>query len=197
MGTRGIIAKVEGDGWKGRYHHWDSYPEGLGKTLHEARDKYFDGNVQALIKKLIDDEPVGWSSINGFDLSKPPQWGEERQREEENGPQSYSARGEKPHTGLDSTGVWITSDGDDGGTEWCYVLSERGITVLERRFGSPENDQGHGVGMFGFGASDTTSGGYWHYCAFVPWDVETDGVPWEEIAVWDDILADRKEEGLV
>jgi len=34
MSTRGVIAvSHDGETWQGRYHHWDSYPEGLGMAL--------------------------------------------------------------------------------------------------------------------------------------------------------------------
>ena len=34
MSTRGVIARKDGDGFTGRYHHLDSYPSGLGQTLY-------------------------------------------------------------------------------------------------------------------------------------------------------------------
>lgn len=74
MGTRGIIAKPDGDGWMGRYHHWDSYPSGLGVTLLSVYDSVFDGDVDAMIEYLVDGEPVGWSTINGADWSLPKGW---------------------------------------------------------------------------------------------------------------------------
>ena len=33
MGTRGCVAIAQGDGWRGVYNHWDSYPMELGKEL--------------------------------------------------------------------------------------------------------------------------------------------------------------------
>jgi len=33
MSTQGVIARAVADGWEGCYHQFDSYPEGLGKTL--------------------------------------------------------------------------------------------------------------------------------------------------------------------
>lgn len=34
MGTRGIVAVQAGDGFKGAYNNWDSYPEELGAWLY-------------------------------------------------------------------------------------------------------------------------------------------------------------------
>ena len=52
MGTRGAIGKPMADGWISRYHHWDSYPTGLGLTLITAKDLFFGGDLDAMIKKL-------------------------------------------------------------------------------------------------------------------------------------------------
>lgn len=30
MSTRSAIARPAGDGWEGRYHHFDGYPSGVG-----------------------------------------------------------------------------------------------------------------------------------------------------------------------
>lgn len=81
MGTRGAIARLtdKGKGFQGRYHHWDSYPTGLGKTLFNLYNSYFDRNLEFMLKTLIDDHPAGWSTINdknfmvkaGFNEYKP------------------------------------------------------------------------------------------------------------------------------
>lgn len=74
MGTRGVIAKPDGDGWRGRYHHWDSYPSGLGATLLGLHESHFEGDTDAMIRYLIDEEPGGWSTICGVDFSLPKGW---------------------------------------------------------------------------------------------------------------------------
>lgn len=33
MGTRSVIAKPHGDGFMGKYCHWDGYPSGVGAAL--------------------------------------------------------------------------------------------------------------------------------------------------------------------
>lgn len=72
MGTRGVIAKPDGDGWKGRYHHWDSYPSGLGLALLKGYDEL--GSADELVRVLVDEETVGWSTICGADLTLPKGW---------------------------------------------------------------------------------------------------------------------------
>ena len=58
MSTRGIIARpTEGDGFIGRYHHFDAYPSGLGMQLIELIDEW---GVSNTAKTLIDDHPAGW-----------------------------------------------------------------------------------------------------------------------------------------
>jgi hypothetical protein len=54
------------------YHHWDSYPEGLGTTLAELYATHFAGDLSKMLKTLIDDHPAGWSTINGADFSLEP-----------------------------------------------------------------------------------------------------------------------------
>lgn len=80
MATRSIIAKPEGDGWVGVYHHWDGYPTGLGLALLEAQALHFGGDTAAMIRYLIDDEPVGWSTIVGADWSQPKGWHDDHDR---------------------------------------------------------------------------------------------------------------------
>ena len=57
MSTRGCIARVHGDGFRGAYNHWDSYPTQLGKRLFELAQEHDLGD---LLRELIDDHPAGW-----------------------------------------------------------------------------------------------------------------------------------------
>lgn len=231
MGTRSVVAKPVGDGFEGRYVHWDGYPSGVGASLWKARQEHFS-TVEEMVTYLIDEEPVGWSALGGIDWSLPKGWHDAYDRDEPcadctlpmwrhyaqyypeggpndpmvngarraeliipgetmqlghshrsvpviTGPQSYSCRGE---TGEQ----WITSDGDDCGPEWAYVLTPHAMYVFERRFGKRGEDQGHGVGMFGMGASDTDAGGYWHSVAECRWtDEEPD---WERLDAGADVV---------
>ena len=66
MSTRGAIARQTGPGrFSGVYHHWDSYPSGLGYTLYYAYREVFGHSVERMLKFLIDQHPAGWSTING------------------------------------------------------------------------------------------------------------------------------------
>ena len=80
MSTRGVIARLVGapsvdaplgaqsPQFFGRYHHWDSYPSGLGQTLWELYHEQFQRNLEAMTRTLIDEHPAGWSTINGADF---------------------------------------------------------------------------------------------------------------------------------
>ena len=71
MSTRGAIVRVDGDGFKGVYHHWDSYPSGLGATLFSLYQGHFNHDLERMLKELIDDHPAGWSTINAKNFSSP------------------------------------------------------------------------------------------------------------------------------
>lgn len=211
MGTRSVIAEPHGDGFRGRYHHWDGYPSGVGAELWRLQREHF-ADLDAMRQYLVTDEPQGWSTICGADFDQPKGWDDDSAPDKPcavcgesmwrhysqyykpeydptgtvppipgqvmqlghtfeairlpHGPQSFTARGE---TTDDPDGYWITSDGDDGGTEWAYVLGDRSLFIFERRYGMPYDDEGHGTGMFGLGASDTESGGYWAPVAELSW----------------------------
>ena len=60
MSTRSIIAIPEGDGWKGRYVHYDGYPAGVGQTVwHIVKTA---GLAEAA--RILTSKPIGWSIIN-------------------------------------------------------------------------------------------------------------------------------------
>jgi hypothetical protein len=77
MGTRGVIAEpvtqgIPEHGFIGRYHHWDSYPTGLGATLWALHRDRYDGDTTAMRAELIAAHPAGWSTINGADWDLEP-----------------------------------------------------------------------------------------------------------------------------
>lgn len=202
MSTRSVIARPAGDGFAGRYHHFDGYPTGLGKTLWDLyRDRYAE-DLEAMTAELIDAHPAGWSSINGADWSLEPGFvnrseyscaacgvsssAHYRQSLPDDHPLRHPAPGtgqsylladhapEEPvrptppmcycHGDRSESEHLITSWGDDGGTEWAYVLSPGGLVVCERRW----NDDGsHMVGMFGYGAAEGKAS--WLVLGIYPW----------------------------
>lgn len=73
MSTRGVIARAKGDGWEGVYHHWDSYPTGLGRKLWTALYQEFHGSVEDFLHYVVDTHRAGWSSFpnNPYEPSEP------------------------------------------------------------------------------------------------------------------------------
>jgi hypothetical protein len=68
MATRALIGRLTGwDGnypmGEGVYHHWDGYPAGLGAVLFKLfRDEY-QGDMEKMLKEIVDDHPGGWSYL--------------------------------------------------------------------------------------------------------------------------------------
>ena len=66
MSTRGIIGKRVGENeWYGVYHHFDSYPSGLGNCLVDMFVKDFNMNHELMADYLIEQHPMGWSTLMG------------------------------------------------------------------------------------------------------------------------------------
>lgn len=127
MSTRGVIGRATPSGWKGRYHHWDSYPKGLGKTLFALANGHFKGDLKGMMKVLIDDH-TGWSTINGKDFKWPPGYVESGSTQDKaleafqaHVPQCY-CHGARHEEG------WIVKPGDDP-QEWAYVVNVKKQTM--------------------------------------------------------------------
>lgn len=141
MSTRSVIARPVGDEWEGRYHHFDGYPTGVGKTLWDL--------VQARglewTRRTLLDEHTGWSTINGVDWSLAPGFSESGGRcahprctrprwEHDKVKHEYRARPACYCHGDRSEEGWTIRPADDTDTEWCYVLGNNGMTVYERDY---------------------------------------------------------------
>ena len=118
MATRGRIGLELSDGSiLSVYHHWDSYPQWLGRILNT----HYNSREQAA--ELIDggDMSSCWSDTI---------WGKDRTDGQKYGPEYYSQRGEDCPPRLDNTLQEYLSDGEeyayifrDG--EWvCYDMNE-------------------------------------------------------------------------
>lgn len=139
MSTRGAIVRSKGNGkFIGVYHHWDSYPSGLGATLFRIRNGHFKGDTNAMLKVLID-EHTAWSTIVNANFAMVP---------------AYSERGDQPkcycHGERSDENTLIThKDASSCGCEWVYSFSKDGkfMYVL-----SSYRRNGHKmIGMFGLG----------------------------------------------
>ena len=109
MGTRSRIGiQLQDDSILSVYHHWDGYPEWLGKTL---KAQY---NTKEKVAELIDggDMSTCWADeIWGKKLPKG-----------EYAPEYYSARGEDCPPRYDETREQFLSDGE----EYSYIFTSAG-----------------------------------------------------------------------
>jgi len=127
MGTRGVIARKTDKGFTGVYHHWDSYPDGLGQTLFNLYNEQFKHDLKAMLKTLIDDHPAGWSTINGKDFSLEPGWVDTISSKvvvESLKPQCY-CHGVRHEEGC----VFDETNASGSGCEWAYVFDEIAKTM--------------------------------------------------------------------
>ena len=128
MSTRGAIARLTGvtpPRFRGRYHHWDSYPTGLGHTLWTLYHGHFGRDLRALLHVLLDEHPAGWSTLNGADFSLRPGFTElaNRGTEEED-----KARGIAPECychGDRAEEAWEVTQANAAGSgcEWAYAFA--------------------------------------------------------------------------
>jgi len=153
MSTRGCIARLRRRApleFNGVYHHWDSYPSGLGRTLFRIRRRDFKNDTDAMLNVLIDRHAAGWSTIVGCDFSLTPGFrtpcpagaaaGNEAER-----PECYC------HGGRNEKAWTVTHANAAGsGIEYAYVFD--GATMLVLGSFCPNGSKM--LGMFGMGDPD-------------------------------------------
>lgn len=137
MATRGIIAVARaGDGaWRGRYAHWDNYPERIVPVLGRLVER--DGATK-VVETLINNNQ-SWSSIDdkakieddplleGYDDGLVVGYGRIHTDLEPNDPSS-----------------WFTEDDIElAWAEWVYVIHHSGIEVMK----VVKNDEGNDVAV--------------------------------------------------
>jgi len=125
MATRGMIARKKTDyNFEGRYHHWDSYPEGLGETLCKLYQGHFKRDVATMLHVLIDEHPAGWSTIVDRDFTREP--GFRAGPDDDRGqPQCYchGARHEESYLYTSLPAGWTD-------IEYAYVIDENAVMTV-------------------------------------------------------------------
>lgn len=118
MSTRSIIAKQDGDSWRGRYAHWDGYPSHQGKSIWDIVQR--DGWEKA-VKTLVDDN-FYWSVLRPWQENDPAE--EDRW----NVVTGYGIAGNELQGDSDE---WYTPENyTDSWCEYVYVISEGGLMVI-------------------------------------------------------------------
>ncbi len=134
MSTRGCIARVTPKGFSGRYHHYDSYPTGLGKALWHLCHGHFKGDHMAMLRLLINDHDA-WLSITNSLPDKPCadfnlDIGYRNYVSEEADPEAHHLWAESPqcfcHGERSEKGWRITQDAIGGDIEFVYALDRKG-----------------------------------------------------------------------
>ena len=170
MSTRGCIARLlrkDPLEFEGVYHHWDSYPSGLGRALFHLRRGFFREDTDAMLRMLIDQHPAGWSVVVGARFDLTPGFRDRSKSEEtDDRPQCYC------HGDRHSPGWTVTQqNAGDSGIEYAYVFDGRKMLVA----GSFCRSGDKMVGMFGMGDPDAV----WSVIAEV--DLDGPEPDWEKL----------------
>jgi len=169
MGTRGCIARLTKEGFEGRYHHWDSYPSGLGETLWKLYNEYFNHDLKGMLEKLIDEHKAGWSTICGKDFNFKAGFIEDITKASTTKKPLCYCHGDRHEK------EWlVTKENASGsGIEWVYAFDIEAKTMLIL---SSFNESGSKmIGMFGCGNEDAE----WRTVAVV--NLEGKEPNWEKI----------------
>ena len=147
MSTRGAIGRLLPDGsWQARYHHFDSYPSGLGRALYLAYRGFFNRSVERMLEYLVDEHPAGWSTIVDADFARTPGY---RNYDEidDNAPHCY-CHGDRHEEAWE-----VTQENAAGsGVEYAYLFDGTSrMRILSSYSGAHKM-----IGMFGQGDPDST-----------------------------------------
>ena len=136
MATRGIIAVTRaGDGcWRGRYAHWDNYPERIVPVLDRLIRR--DGATQ-VVETLINNNQ-SWSVVDDKQELDDPMLG--------NDTASVVVGYGRIHLDLEPNDPtsWFTEDDIElAWADWVYVIHHSGIEVMK----FVKNDEGNDVAV--------------------------------------------------
>jgi len=137
MATRGAIARLTNVlplQWSGRYHHWDSYPDGLGRELWKLYQGHFGRDLDRMLRDLLDEHPAGWSNLSSFGasldlergLANALTTGDPVDTPGASGPNCY-CHGERQEE------AWEVNQGNASGSgvEWVYVFTSSYAAALD------------------------------------------------------------------
>lgn len=113
MGTRSIIAIGTREYFRGRYVHFDGYPEGVGLALSEIMRR--DGIKPAL--NVLIDQHTGWSSVTPDADNRMPHYYTQERFVPVPGYGVAYTEAEQPDD-------YMTQSSDFGWCEYTYVVNE-------------------------------------------------------------------------
>lgn len=131
MSTRSCIARKEGDGWRGVYHHSNGYPSGLGCYIFRLIRQKYQRDVAAFLKWAIDEHDGGWSHIYPGDVVRNAKGGGSFFDKKRPQPQCYCHGYFAKRDGISpGKGDGIQSNENHAfGLEWVYVLDPDSKTM--------------------------------------------------------------------
>jgi len=143
MSTRSVLAIQNGDGFKGRYAHWDGYPSCRAVQLFQTYKELF--NDAELVRQYAVKPNLNgsWSSYS------PPS---EVANREASKPDSRTMN--DTYNEDTSNEGWIYSDGDHWGTEWAYVIGDKALSIFFWKY------------------SEGYTEGSWVFCGAYDWNKE-------------------------
>lgn len=146
MGTRSVVAVQTGDTFKGRYIHWDGYPSGVGEQILTIVKR--DGVEKA--RQVLTVKHYGWSGLDTEQKAGKASLSVGMQDGRFAAVKGYGVAYTTAQ-GQSKADDWVTSDGDDWGTEWAYILRDNELVVLERVYSGDADDtsEQHATGWFG------------------------------------------------
>jgi hypothetical protein len=135
MATRGIVAHATTNGWRGRYVHWDNYPQRIVGVLGELVAR--DGRANVAHKLCY--EYASWSSLD----PKASKNNENSLYEQHETVDGYGYA--HTDTELTDPSAWFTQEDTElAWCEWLYIIHE---TMLEvRRI--TRNDKGEDITVY-------------------------------------------------
>lgn len=110
MATRCIVAEPYGDGWRGRYSHWDGYPS---VKLPQLSKLVLRDGVETVRKTLLHDN-LSWSVIDPDYETRETEW------------KVVEGYGEA-HSDIKSVKWFTQNDHEFAWAEYVYVLGDRAI----------------------------------------------------------------------
>lgn len=123
MATRGIIAVQRADGWRGRYAHWDNYPERIVPVIGRLVER--EGKVK-VVETLINNNQ-SWSVID--DKETTPVVNDIPLHDD-----AIIEGWGRIHTDLEPNdpSAWFTDEDTElAWAEWVYVIRHSGVEVMK------------------------------------------------------------------